>query len=118
MNNAKDFLNDLKEDKALAEALEKAISEAACTSKEEALEATVRFAAEKGYAFEPEELTLAEAADREVSDEELDAVASGAGIFCWWDYSCYVTMHHDQNSCKVDSACFADHKCVEIVYYA
>lgn len=68
------FYEQLKADKASAEALKKAVADAS-------VEATLAFARERGFEFTLDDVKAANAdAAQELSPEELDAVA--AGFFC------------------------------------
>ena len=69
------FYEQLKADKASAEALKKAVAGAT-------LDATIAFARERGFEFSREDLAAAEAdATKELSPEQLDQVAAGSVCF-------------------------------------
>lgn len=106
MKKAKDFLKALEENKDLARELDKKLAESGCGSDEAALDATVLFAKEKGYEFEAEELSMAKASKRSMSDDELDGI-TGGNDFCFGDYACPFIYNKCQflNECELGFTC-------------
>ncbi|MDO4502197.1 MAG: Nif11-like leader peptide family RiPP precursor [Coriobacteriia bacterium] len=95
MKDAKQFLEDLKVDQELDQALGAAIAD--ISSEEDAaaarVEAITAFAREHGYQFEAEDLSFQDATNREVSDEQLEMAAGGApkclgSARCFVGYKC------------------------------
>ncbi|MDO4503450.1 MAG: Nif11-like leader peptide family natural product precursor [Coriobacteriia bacterium] len=113
MKDAKQFLTDLKQDPELAKALEELapqVEEAASKSDDPAAaraESLAAFAKEHGYEFDPEELSLASATNREVDDDALQAVAGGGRGWCFADYACEFIW----NSCAEVNECFQNMNC-------
>lgn len=103
-------MNDLKGNTALIEEQKAYVAAAACKSEEEILEATARFAKQKGYEFEAEDLTHAKAAIREISDDELDQIAGGGAQMCAVNYGCDVVF----NTCDLSNECSGSHRCNEL----
>lgn len=112
MKNAKDFMEDIKGNTELAMELQKYINESECKSDEDAFEATARFARKNGYEAEAEDLSLAIARTRSLSDDELDSIAGG-GQTCFSDYSCYYVYKHDTDSSE---ACTNDYACFQVFF--
>ncbi|MDO4502195.1 MAG: Nif11-like leader peptide family RiPP precursor [Coriobacteriia bacterium] len=113
MKDAKQFLADLQEDKDLAQAFEAlgpTIEEAVSKAKDPevaSIEAVTAFAAEHGYQFEAEELALQTATNREVTDEDLAAIAGGTKGPCNLDYWCNFVW----NTCVYSNECERTHEC-------
>ncbi|MDO4502539.1 MAG: Nif11-like leader peptide family natural product precursor [Coriobacteriia bacterium] len=107
MKDAKQFVADLKEGKELAAAFEALAPEieakAAGAADPEAvkLEVLAAFAKEHGYEFDPEELAVQAATNREVDDSALETVAGGGRGYCDLNYGCELTW----NSCMVSNEC-------------
>ena len=76
------FYEQLKADKASAEALKAALASAKPADKDAAAGTLIAFAKARGFEFSREDLAAAEAeATQELTTEELDKVAAGG--FCW-----------------------------------
>ena len=108
--NYKDFIESLSSDSAFRDEL-KAFLESKKPENEEAkVNATVEFAAAKGYTVCVEELSAAKAAARELDDEELDAVSGGSILddICLPNDSCAKIWHyykkHEECSSLYDAA--------------
>lgn len=75
-------------------------------TEEERILATVKFAADKGFAVTPEELSVETAEMRELTDEEVDNMAGGS--WCWNDYSCFAVLHYDNCGAIMNNTCGSD----------
>lgn len=77
MKDASEFLNNLKEDSQLACELEKYLADIGDESEDALIEATCRFAHEKGYELKPDDIAGGKEKPVEIGDDELELVNGG-----------------------------------------
>ena len=108
MSTPEDFLKSLREDTELAKELENYIGQKAPADETAKLEALTAFAREKGWEIEEEDLALAQAEVRELSDDALAGISGGTDQryeICWFDYLCSWTW----NTCRASNECEGGH---------
>lgn len=77
MKNTQEFLDELKKNRELTEELADFLIETKTQNQDLLLEATSRFAEEKGYDFHTNELIPARTGSFELSDDDLDQISGG-----------------------------------------
>lgn len=111
MSKANNFWHDIAADRSMSEKLENFLKEADIKSPEDEIEAVARFAQGIGYAVDEEELALAKAQMRTISESEdwledinggkWDDVDPDLYKYCAADYLCAAMW----NTCAVSNEC-------------